>query len=411
MKDTWDTIIIGGGPSGMMSASIAAARGLKVLLLEKNPHTGKKLRITGGGRCNISNATFDNRSLLSRVGVADQFLFSVFAQHSVKDSLEYFKNIGIETKEEPGARLFPISEKAEDVALALEEDLKKNHVEVRTNITVTGFNYEAGKITSVKTRDKVFYAKTFILATGGTSRPETGSTGDGYKWLLDIGHKVITPTPSLVPIVSKDSWLSKVAGIALSESVISIYLDKVLIKKSKGKVLFTHQGLSGPGILNLSSVIGENLRHGEVQLRLNLNPLYTDESLTEKIKQLCLTEPNKKIKNLIKELVPSGLISPVLSQAGINEDRNGNTITRQDRHHLTNTIRGLSINIHSLLGADKAIIASGGVDLSEINFKNMSSKLYPNLHIVGDLLNIQRPSGGYSLQLCWTTGFVAGNNC
>ncbi len=411
MKDKWDVIVIGGGPAGMMSAAIAAGRGFKVLLLEKNPTTGKKLRITGGGRCNITNATFNNRTLLARYKDAEQFLFSAFAQHSVQDSLNYFTKLGLETKTEAENRIFPTSEKAEDVALALEASLKQNKVVVRTDTKVTGLNHKNGRLTSVTTTDGELSATSFILATGGTSRPETGSTGDGYKWLQKIGHQIITPLPSLVPIVAKDTWLTKISGLTLPECIISVYQDGLLVQKNTGKVLFTHQGLSGPGILNLSSVIGEGLKHGQVQLKLNLNPKYTDESLNEKLKELCINDSNKKIKNLIREIIPSGLVSPVLAQADINEERKGNTITRAERHILTNSIRGLKVNVRHLLGVEKAIIASGGVDLSEIDFKTMSSKLFPNLFIVGDLLNIDRPSGGYSLQLCWTTGFVAGNNC
>jgi len=411
MNNNWDVIVIGGGSSGMMAAAIAASRGQRVLLLEKNKELGKKLRITGGGRCNLTNATFSNRQLLSRYGEASKFLFSTFVQHSVTDSLNFFHQNNLPTKEELEQRIFPLSEKAEDVALLLETLLQKNKVTVLSEITVQDLISKDNQIVAVKTSQGLFKGKSFILATGGTSRPDTGSTGDGYSWLQKLGHAVVYPTPSLVPIVLKDSWTKSVTGLSLDNCHINLYQDGKLFLKSKGKVLFTHQGLSGPGILNISTAIGDGLRHGRVTLKLNLVSLLKEEELSQSLSKSLIENPNKLVKNILNNFIPAALAIPVLDTCKLNPHIKANQVTRNERHLIISSLRGLHVEASHLLGPEKAIIASGGITLTEVNFKTMASQLYPNLYIVGDLLNVNRPSGGYSLQLCWTTGYVAGISC
>lgn len=411
MKDTWDIIVIGGGAAGMMSAGTAAARGLKVLLLEKNPQLGKKLRITGGGRCNLTNHTLDTRSLLKQYGAAEQFLFSTFAKHDVAATLDFFHTLGLATEVEAESRVFPATKRAEDVALALERFLKKTGVTVKTNVVVKKILTGNNTITGIRTSEGIFSAAAYILATGGTSRPDTGATGDGYTWLKEIGHSVAIPTPSLVPIEVMDTWVKDAAGISIQDTQISLYQNQIPFLKTTGKILFTHNGLSGPGILNISQPIGDSLLHGPVEIKLNTLPTENEETILEFLRTIHTKHANKKIKNVLAELVPASLVLPILNQATIAPDRLVNTITRQERHALISTIRGLTLQVRRLLGVEKAIIASGGVALTEVDFKTMRSRLYPNLHIVGDLLNINRPSGGYSLQLCWTTGYVAGTYC
>ncbi|HMO78104.1 MAG TPA: NAD(P)/FAD-dependent oxidoreductase [Candidatus Paceibacterota bacterium] len=408
MNTIWDVIVIGGGASGMMAAVTAASLGRKVLILEKNPTLGKKLRITGGGRCNITNATFVNRQLLARYGEASKFLFSTFAQHSVNDSLNFFHQHNLPTKEEAERRIFPLSEKAEDVALLFESLLQKYQVKVLTDITVSDLIQNTGQIVSVQTNQGIFKGDNFIIATGGTSRPDTGSTGDGYSWLQKLGHTVIYPTPSLVPIVLKDTWVNSVSGLSLNDCPINLYQDQKLFLKTKGKVLFTHQGLSGPSILNISSIIGDGLQHGIVTLKLNLTAQLKEEELNQNLAKLLIENPNKLVKNILSNFIPAALALPVLDVCNLNVNTKANQVTRKDRHALISTVRGLPVEVSRLLGPEKAIIASGGLSLNEVDFKTMASKLYPNLFIIGDLLNINRPSGGYSLQLCWTTGYVAG---
>lgn len=411
MNDVWDVVVIGGGPAGMISAGVAGAMGLRVLLLEKNQTLGKKLRITGGGRCNITNATFDNRTLLANYKEADKFLFSAFDQHSVKDTLDFFHQNGLLTKTEAENRVFPVSDKAEDVARVLEKNLITNGVVIRNNIVVAKINTSDNQISSIETDKGLIYAKSFILATGGTSRPETGSTGDGYKWLRETGHTVNTPTPSLVPIVIKETWVRDVAGVSIQDARIIVRQNNILVTKNTGKILFTHSGLSGPAILNLSTIIGDSLNYGTVTLEINISPEHSEETLSNTLRDLCITNVNRKIKNVLQNIIPSSFTSIILSKTNIDSDRKCNTITRNERHALITNMRSLTVTVDHLLGPDKAIVADGGVSLNEIDFRTMASRLYPNLYIVGDMLDIQRPSGGYSLQLCWTTGFLAGSAC
>ncbi len=411
MDQAFDVIVIGGGAAGMMSAGTASKRGKKVLLLEKNSGLGKKLRITGGGRCNITNHTLNTRELLKKYGQAEQFLFSTFAAYDVAATLDFFQALGLSTKTEAEGRVFPASERAEDVAHTLEKFLKQTGVTVKTNVTVRKILTENGVVTGIRTSEGILTAGSYILATGGTSRPDTGSTGDGYTWLQEIGHHVTTPTPSLVPIEVTEKWVAGVAGVSIQDTHITIYQNDIPFRKAIGKVLFTHTGLSGPGILNMSQDIGDSLAHGPVEIKINTLPSQNEEAILEFLRQLHTKHANKMIKNILADLVPTGLVLPILNQAGIEAERLVNSITRQERHLLISSIRGLTLHVRKLLGPEKAIIASGGVSLKEIDFKTMRSLIYSNLFIIGDLLDINRPSGGYSLQLCWTTGHVAGTNC
>ncbi len=406
----WDVIVVGGGPAGMMSAGRAGERGLKVLLIEKNDTLGKKLLITGGGRCNVTNAEFDTRKLLSKYKDAGKFLFSPFSEWGVTETLEFFNTHGMETKVEKEGRVFPVSNKAQSVWDVLTENLQKHHVEILSKITVTGFEIQDGKILGVKTKKGVLRAKNIILATGGTSRPETGSTGEGFTWLKEIGHTVTLPEPSLVPIAVKDSWVKRVAGVSFPEAKITLIQNGQKQDVHKGKILFTHVGLSGPGILNISKDIGELLKYGEVNLLIDILPTLDHAELNTALQTLFKEYSNKKFKNALSKLIPPAFAAIIIDLSHINPDTQCNSITREERMNLIALLKNISLEVKSLLGSNKAIISSGGIALNEVDFKTMTSRKYPNLCIVGDLLNIDRPSGGYSLQICWTTGFVAGNS-
>ncbi|MEN9649728.1 MAG: hypothetical protein RL094_695 [Candidatus Parcubacteria bacterium] len=413
----WDVVVVGGGPAGMMAAGRAAASGAQVLLLEKNPILGKKLLITGGGRCNITNAEFDTRKLLSRFKGSDKFLFSAFSEWAVQETLDFFHSRQLLTKEEAEQRVFPITEKASSVQQTLIEYIKTGGVEVRFNAEVKGFvpedslHSDQKKINSVELKDGTrILGKKFILATGGTSRPETGSTGDGFKWLKKIGHSVIDPTPSLVPVAVKDSWAKGLQGVTLPEVKITLLQNNVKQESKKGKILFTHFGISGPTILNLSKDIGELLKYGETVISLDLLPSLDYGKLNTRLQEVFKTNNGKKLKNCLDELILSSLVDTVIEKSDISLDTFCHSVTRDERLRLVTTLKHLNMTASHLLGTDKAIIASGGVVLEEIDFKTMQSRLYPNLYIIGDVLNIDRPSGGFSLQLCWTTGQVAGKS-
>lgn len=410
-QDNWDVAVIGGGPAGMMAAGKAAERGLNVVLIEKNDTLGKKLLITGGGRCNVTNGELDDRKLLEKFKDGGKFLFSAFSQWSVKETLDFFHMNEMATKEEKEKRIFPLSNSSQSVWNVLVDYLKKSNVTILSNSVVTGILYEGNNVTGVKIKggDTIF-AKNIILATGGISRPETGSTGDGYEWLKDLGHTVIMPEPSLVPISVKDEWVKRVAGVSLQDIKITVFQNNEKQEVKKGKVLFTHVGLSGPTILNMSKDVGELLKYGDVSISLDLLPTLDYGQLNLKLQELFKEHDKKKFKNCLSDLILSSLVPIVVEKSGISPDIACNSINRESRLSLVQLLKDLRMEVDSLLGTDKAIITSGGVSLDEVDFKTMSSRLFPNLYLVGDILNIDRPSGGYSLQLCWTTGFVAGNS-
>lgn len=411
----WDVVVIGGGPAGMMAAGRAAELGRSVLLLEKNSTLGKKLLITGGGRCNVTNNKPETRTMLKKYKGNDQFLFSAFSQFGVEDTLDFFNTRGMETKEEAEGRMFPLSNKAKSVWDVLVNYMKKGGVRIQTNATVAGvlLNSATKYITvRVNGEKKEIITKSCIIATGGTSRPETGSTGDGFSWLKKLGHTIIENDFALVPIALTDSWAKKLGGVTLKDIKLTTYQNGQKQESCSGKLLFTHFGISGPTILNMSKAIGELLQYGEVTLALDLFPKLDHKELKDKLQTLLIAESNKKLKNTLSKLIPAALVSAVLTLAKIDGETANHSVRREDRIALVSLLKAIPLHVKGLLGSDKAVVSSGGVALKEVNFKTMQSRIVPNLYLVGDILNIDRPSGGYSLQLCWTTGFVAGNgNC
>ena len=423
----FDVAVIGGGPAGMMAAGRAAERAreegrqIKVVILEKNVGLGKKLLITGGGRCNVTNAEFDDRALLAKFKDSAKFLFSTFSQYSVKGALEFFNSRDMPTKVENEKRVFPVSDSAKSVWDVLVRYLQDGDVTVLSKAQVTGFvvatsaDAKSKHIEAIRLKDgRTIKAKSFILATGGTSHPETGSTGDGYAWLAELGHIVAGPKVSLVPVECEDAWVRKLSGFSLPHAKITLFQNGVKAAgrtaTKKGKVLFTHFGLSGPAILNMSSEIGELMKYGDVIISLDLLPTHDYATLNEALQNLFRDQSNKKFKNALDALIPAPLIPAVLEKTNVSGDTFCHSITREERLLLIQVLKDMRIRPTGLLGADKAIITSGGVALSEIDWRTMRSRMVDNLAIVGDLLDIDRPSGGYSLQLCWTTSWVAGNS-
>lgn len=409
-KILWDVAVIGGGPAGMMAAGRAAERGLKVIILEKNKSLGKKLLITGGGRCNVTNAEFDTRTLLSRFKDNDKFLFSAFSQWSVQETLDFFHIRNLDTKIEAEKRVFPITNKAQSVWNVLVENLKKNNVTVLSDAAVKKFETENNTISSAVIKGGYsIKAKSFILATGGKSRPETGSTGDGFEWLKQLGHKVIDADAALVPLSVKDEWVKRLQGVSLTNIKLTSFQNGEKQDMKKGKILFTHFGVSGPTILNMSKDIGELLKYGDVILSLDSVPHYDYSQLNTKLQEIFKEHDKKKFKNSLSSLVTPALAPVIVELSGISADKACNSVTREERLNLVKLLKAIPMHVTGLLGNDKAIVTSGGVSLDEVDFKTMRSRLFSNLYLIGDILNIDRPSGGYSLQLCWTTGFVAGN--
>jgi len=443
-QNIYDVIVIGGGASGLMAAGRAAEvlkaggstsgrSGHRVLLLEKNKKLGEKLKITGGGRCNITNAEYDVRELLKHYGDAGKFLFSIFEKFGVKDTFNFFESRGLPLVVEERKRAFPATHKALDVYGVLEKYVKENGVEIKVNSVVTKVNLQndqvsvtndqKAQIKSVICGSQEYFAKKFIFATGGASHQETGSTGDGFNWLRDLGHTVVAPTPSVVPLAVADEWVKKLAGVSLEDMKITFFVDGVKAFVKKGRILFTHFGLSGPLILNSASKVSDLLRSGTVTAEIDLFPSEDLGKLNRRVIDIFDNNKNKILKNVLGEIVPVGMSKGILylienefivingkgaEQAKIDLNKQVNSVTVEERKTLVHLLKALPVTITGLMGDDRAVVSDGGVSLEEIDMRTMQSKVVENLYVTGDLLHINRPSGGYSLQLCWTTGYVAG---
>lgn len=408
----YDVIVIGGGPAGMMAAGTAAKRGRRVLLVEKNKVLGKKLSITGGGRCNITNAETDVRSLLSHFGIADKFLFSPFSQFGVNDTFTFFEQRGLPLVVEARKRAFPETQDARDVTATMKRYVTENNVTLKTGTRVDAFVSDGKKLTGIKTNNGEYFAEAFVLATGGSSRPETGSTGEGMAWLTKFGHTVHEANPDIVPLIVEEGWVKKLSGTSLSFMKITFVGAKTAKRFSRtGKILFTHFGLSSPLILNSAHEVKQLLAEGPVKATIDLFPDTEVGTIRNRVLELFNQNKNKTLKNILKELSPAGMADAVASQ--LDEElleTKVHSVSKDDRHFIADILKAMPLTITGTKGMDWAVISDGGVALTEVDTKNMRSKIIENLYLCGDVLHISRPSGGYSLQLCWTTGFVAGTH-
>lgn len=407
----WDVVIIGGGASGMMTGAVASSLGKQVLILDKNKSLGEKLKITGGGRCNITNAEYDIHKLLSHYGASKDFLYSPFAKFGVKDTFSYFEDRGLPLVVQARNRAFPHTEKAYDVYAVLEKELVKNKVAIQSKCIVKKIIKSGDIISHVETNQGAIYGKSFVVATGGMSHPETGSTGDGFNFLSELGHEVRDATPTIVPLEVRDAWVKSLPGISLSFMKITFFSDGKKAFSKTGKVLFTHFGLSGPLILNSSSKVASLLESGDVEAYIDAFPDTNLGSLETQIIKIFDANKNKILRTAFKEIAPEGTAKAIETLLpDINFEGKVHSVTKEERKKIVHLLKALPVTITNLMGYDRAVVADGGVSLTEIDTKTMRSKLFQNLYVTGDLLDINRPSGGFSLQLCWTTGFVAGSS-
>jgi len=407
-KEKFDVAVVGGGPAGMLGAIKASEKNAKVVLIEKNPGFGKKLLITGGGRCNITQAEFNDKKFVEKLGRRGQFLLSSLSVFGPKKVIDFFEKIGLKTKIERGGRVFPVSDKSQDVLKVLLKCLNKNKVKFLLNQEVLGFNIKEGKIESVKLKEKEIFANKFILATGGAAYPGTGSTGDGYLWALKMGHKIIKPMPALVPIETKENWVKGLAGLTLKNVSVSIFQNNKKISSQFGEMIFTHFGVSGPIILDLSKRIGELMASGAVSLKIDLKPALNVLTLDKRL-QRDFTR-NKDFKNYLPELIPQRLGDLIIKLTSISPDKKLNSITKEERRKIIDFLKGLELTVKGTAGFTQAIITSGGVDLKEIDSRTMRSKIIKNLFFAGEIIDLDGPTGGYNLQICWSTGYAAGIN-
>ncbi|MCK9378694.1 MAG: NAD(P)/FAD-dependent oxidoreductase [Candidatus Moranbacteria bacterium] len=400
-----------------MAAGKAGEAGARVLLVEKNDRLGRKLLLTGEGRCNITHAEFDNNELVKSLGKKGKFLFSSLNAFNPENVMEFFSDLGVATKIEKGGKVFPVSDNALDVLQALEKNLKKNAVEVMTCANVLGFETEEAnnekKIKGVQLIDRIIYADKFILATGGKSYPATGSTGDGYVWARAFGHKIIIPQPSLVPLKIEEDWAKELQGVSLKNVKISLMQDdESVVCVSRGDLIFTHFGVSGPVILNLSRTLAElEKKDDQFFLSIDLKPEIDRRELDASIQKDFARNINKDIANYLPELVPQKMAKIILRLAEISGEKKINTITKKDRLRMINLLKDMRLTVIGNTGFAQAMVTKGGVNLKEVNPKNMQSKIVPNLFLTGEVLDLDGPTGGYNLQIAWSTGYVAGIGC
>ena len=402
-------IVIGAGPAGMMAAGVAAKNGCDVTIIEKNKRVGKKLLITGKGRCNITNYC-DIRTFIDSVPVNGKFLYSAITSFTPYDAIDFFEGLGVPTKVERGNRVFPKSDKSLDVANAMLKFIEDNGCKI-LNAEVKGLFIKDKVLLGVKllNEEKIF-ADAVIVACGGMSYPLTGSTGDGYKFAKQAGHTIIPLKPSLIPLVSSDSCCKNLQGLSLKNVAISIYDNqkKLVIYKDFGEMLFTHFGLSGPIILSASSHM-KNIVAKKYSVLIDLKPALSAEKLDLRIQRDLLEYKNKAFVNALSGLLPKKMIPVVIKRLNIDGTKKCNQITKEERHRLCELLKEFSILIDGFRSIKEAIITSGGIAVSEVNPKTMESKKMKNLYFAGEELDVDAYTGGFNLQIAYSTGFLAGN--
>lgn len=405
----YDVVVIGGGPAGMISAGRAGTRGLGVVLLEKKAFLGLKLMITGKGRCNLTNAEEDFKKFIGAYGPSGKFLYSALHKFSNQDVVDFFNNYGLSTKVERGNRIFPVSDQAGSVVDCLEKYLQDNKVEVKLQSPIEKINFKNKKITGVVLNNgEEIIAHNFIIATGGKSYPGTGSTGDAYAWLAKMGHTIVKPKPALTPVIVKENFLKRLEGLSLKNVSVSLW-GKKKIASVFGEALFTNNGLSGPIILNLSKKITEN-KEKDYKLKINFKPALDSQTLDKRIQKDFAEQRNKQFKNGLDGLLPKKLIPVIIDLSGIDGNKKINEVTKIERKKLLNLLQDFELTVVDLVGFEKAIITAGGVSLKEIDPQTMKSKIMDNLYLAGEVLDIDGPTGGYNLQVAWSTGYTAGDS-
>jgi predicted Rossmann fold flavoprotein len=405
-------IVIGAGPAGLMSAGMAAGQGARVTLLEKKEKVGSKLRITGKGRCNITTDV-DQDSLIKGIPGNGRFLYSALHEFSNADLVQFFNQRGLKTKVERGNRVFPESDRAQDVVDLLFNYARDNGVNIQTSNSVQGLRIVDGKISGVESSRGFIGAEAVIIATGGLSYPGTGSTGDGYRWAQDCGHSLVEPRPGLVPLVTEESWIKELQGLSLKNVAATAYTDAdKKINTDFGELLFTHFGLSGPIILSMSRDIGEYIyRHQQqVKLKIDLKPALSEEKLDERLLRDFEKYSRKLFRNVVNDLLPQKMIPVFISLTGIDPDKPCHQISRGERLKIVKLLKNFTVTIHGTRPIAEAIVTAGGINVKEVNPKTMESKLVKGLFFAGEVLDVDGYTGGYNLQAAFSTGYVAGQN-
>ena len=409
--DTQKVIVIGGGPAGMMAAITAAKNGNNVILLEKMRTIGRKLSITGKGRCNITN-NIDISDFIKNIPGNGKFLYSAFNQYTNEDLIKYFNSLGVATKVERGERIFPVSDDAMQVVNTLKKELDKYNVKVLVNTAVKDILVENNETIGIKTEKEIIKCNKVILATGGKSYPMTGSDGYGYEIAKKLGHTIVEPKGSLIPMEIYENY--DLQGLSLKNVSIKVFDNQKEIYEDFGEMLFTHFGISGPIVLSASShilrikALEEKLKNRQINLILDLKPALSNEKLSQRIQRDFEKFTRKQFKNSLGELLPSKLIPEIIKASGIDPEKQVDQINKEEREKLVEVLKRFKMTIKKFRPIDEAIVTAGGINIKEINSKTMESKIVSGLYFAGEIIDVDAYTGGFNLQIAFSTGYVAG---
>lgn len=406
----YDIIVVGGGPAGMFAAGHAAEAGAKVLLLERNRRCGAKILITGKGRCNITNSETDPRKFVERFGASGKAFLTALYAFGVEEIIDFFEQRGVVLQRERGGRVFPASGRAEDVLRALEMFLADSGVETACNCRVDRPILENGRIEGVETERGRFKAERYIVATGGLSYPETGCRGDGFRWADRSGHRLSPTRPALVPVVLHETWPARFTRLNLKNVRISVEQHGRKLDERFGEAFFTRNGIGGPIVLDLSGTIQGALANGEVNLLLDLKPAVDHDRFDQRLQRELAEQNNRDFRNALGNLLPRMLIPLYIELSGIDPAKKCHSVTRAERQKLLHLFKQLPLRVAGCAGYDKAIVTAGGVSLADIDMRTMRSKKIENLYFVGEMIDLDGPTGGFNLQVCWSTGYLAGTS-
>jgi len=410
-EEIYDVAVIGGGPAGMMAAGRAAELGAKVILLERNKTLGRKLLLTGNERCNITRAGLSDKEFIKKLGKNGSWFFSALAAFGSEDIMEFFAERGLKIKIEEDGRVFPASDHAQDVLNILLSYLLENNVKILCQERVLKFSVKNKQIESVELMNgRKINARHFILCSGGAAYPATGSSGDGYEFAQKLGHKIISPRPALAPIEILEGWAKELPGLGLKNVEVRVWQNNKKQESARGDIIFTHYGISGPRILDLSKKISELALIGKVIIEIDLRPELDSAQMDKWLRKNFAANANRYFKNYMFGLMPQRMAEVFIDLLGINPKKKINLITREERKAIAGLLKGLKLTARGSMGFEQANVTSGGVNLAEIDSKTMKSKIIKNLFFAGEIIDLDGPTGGYNLQICWTTGFAAGNN-
>ncbi|MCR4441152.1 MAG: NAD(P)/FAD-dependent oxidoreductase [Peptococcaceae bacterium] len=401
-------VVIGGGAAGMMAAGRAGELGARVILLEKNRVLGRKIGISGKGRCNVTNSG-ELRDFIENYPCNGQFLYSSLNRFSNVNLMQFLEKRGIPLKKERGGRVFPASDRAADIVAGLSRYLAENGVDVRLGERVLEIMAANGAVRGIRTAQEAISAYQVIVATGGKSYPATGSTGDGYDWAARLGHTIVPLRPALVPLNIREEWVKELQGLTLKNVEASVLEEEKALAGEFGEMLFTHFGVSGPIIMTLSrKVVERAAAPGKLKLKINLKPALSKEELDRRLARDFQKYRKKQLKNALDDLLPKRLIPRIIEASGINPGKFVNQLTREERRRLLDVLTGFTLTIAGPRSLSEAIVTAGGVLLTEINPKTMESRLVKGLYFAGEILDIDGYTGGYNLQAAFSTGYAAG---